>query len=207
MWRSAGQAVEPAAVNIDEMPLAAARAKAARFDYISFKPMLARDAQRAEVVNLGERGGVGADHAGAGAIESIRRALARAKAEADSRFRVVPSRNLTALLDGAALRQSALQPRTCHMQQFRHVVTPLGVFACPAHRGNPRSRFAGPKGYADPGAFGETMQAARAQIARFDAASECRQITCIYNAANWWLEDLVASGGAIEEQRAPDLFL
>ena len=156
---------------------------------------------------FGERGGVGADHAGAGAIESIRRALARAKAEADSRFRVVPSRNLTALLDGAALRQSALQPRTCHMQQFRHVVTPLGVFACPAHRGNPRSRFAGPKGYADPGAFGETMQAARAQIARFDAASECRQITCIYNAANWWLEDLVASGGAIEEQRAPDLFL
>lgn len=206
MWRSGGQAREPAAANVGEMPRAAARAKGSGFDYISFKPMLARDARRAEVVNLGG-GGTDLNSDDARAIGEIRRSLACAQAEADTRFRVVPSRNLMALLDGDALGRSSLQPRTCHMQQFRHVLTPLGVFACPAHRGNPRSRFAGPEAYADPGSSRQAVDALRAQIERFDAASECRGITCIYNEANWWLDGLVASGGAIEEMRAPDLFL
>jgi pyruvate-formate lyase-activating enzyme len=200
MWSSPGQALPPAACNVDEMPLAAALAKEHGFDYISFKPMLVRNARRAEVVNLGQPGETGA-------VQRIRDRLREAQAAAGGRFRVVPSRNLLALVDGSALERSALQPRECHMQQFRHVVSPDGVFACPAHRGNPHSRLAGPSGYAAQASFQETLRATELQIQRFNAAVECAEVTCIYNEANWWLEGLVSSGEPLQPSVAADLFL
>jgi hypothetical protein len=201
MWNSPGQAFSPVVGNVAEMPLAARLAKAHGFDYISFKPLLVRDANRAEVVNIGQPEGEKT------AIGQIRDCLRAAQSEADGRFGVVPSRNLVALLDGSARQRTALQPRECHMQQFRHVVTPDGVFACPAHRGNRSSKLAGPEGYATPEAFRETARATELQIERFDAAVECRDVTCIYNDANWWIEELLGSGQLLKPSVAADFFL
>jgi MoaA/NifB/PqqE/SkfB family radical SAM enzyme len=197
-WNSSGQTMNPAAVNVHEMPAAAVLAKEHGFDYISFKPMLVRNARRAEVVNVGRPSAV---------IEQVRDGLRRAQSAADGRFRVVPSRNLIALLDGPAPWGSGLQPRECHMQRFRHVVTPGGIYACPAHRGNRDSRFADGRGYATPEAFLETARAAELQIQRFNAAAECRDVTCIYSEANWWLEDLIEAGGPLQRFIASDFFL
>ncbi|HSW50718.1 MAG TPA: radical SAM protein [Bryobacteraceae bacterium] len=197
MWVSPGQALRPVASNVREMPLAAALAKRHGFDYISFKPMLVRSAARAEVINLGRPG----------AVDEIREFLRAAQAAADAGFRVVPSRNLLALLEGSGLERSGLQPRECHMQQFRQVVTPQGVYACPAHRGSQHSLIADCSAYTTPEAFGETARLTEIQIERFNAAAECREITCIYNDANWWLEDLVESGDPIQHLDTPDFFL
>jgi len=171
--------------------------------------MLVRNPARAEVINLDPHSREEAllTTGRTPAIEAIREGLRAAQRAADSRFRVVPSRNLLALLEGPALERSALQPRECHVQQFRQVVTPQGVFACPAHRGNERSRVAGSSAYATPEAFRETAEATQAQIQRFNAAFECREITCIYNDANWWLEDLIESGDPIQQLDAADFFL
>ncbi len=209
LWRSEGQMFTPAASNVNEMVLAARLAKASGFDYISFKPMLARGAGRAEVVNLGSRAGGGGREPGgdAEAVEQIRAALGEAQRLADAGFGVAPSRNLLALLDGSARQGAALQPRTCHMQKFRHVVTPLGVFACPAHRGNESSWVAEADAYATPDGCRRASEAAEAQIRRFDAATECREITCIYNETNWWIETLVESGEEVTPAPAADLFL
>jgi hypothetical protein len=133
--------------------------------------------------------------------------LRAAQSAADDRFRVVPSTNLVTLLDGSSQRTHALPPRQCHMQQFRQVVTPDGVYACPAHRGNRSSRFAGCGAYATPEAFLETARAMDLQIERFDAAAECRDVTCIYSEANWWLEALVESGQPLDPCVAADFFL
>jgi hypothetical protein len=201
MWHSPGQPFSPVVSNVREMAAAAVLAKEHGFDYISFKPMLVRDPQRAEVVNLGQPG---RDTA---ALREIHDGLRAAQSVAGGCFRVVPSRNLMALLEGSALERSALQPAECHMQQFRQVLTPDGVFACPAHRGNQDSRFAGCSGYRTPEAFRETACAAELQIQRFNAAVECRHVTCIYNEANWWLEDLVESGQPLQRSVAADFFL
>jgi organic radical activating enzyme len=200
MWQAPGQPFNPAVTNVREMRQAAVLAKEHGFDYISFKPMLVRNADRAEVVNCA---GVEAT----ATLGEIRDNLGAAQSVADSRFRVVPSRNLVALLDGHGLQRSALQPNECHMQYFRQVVSPTGVFACPAHRGNEGSRLAGCDAYATWEAFQETYQATQVQIQRFNAFTACREITCIYNDANWWLEELVASGQPVQGLAASDFFL
>lgn len=205
IWASPGQTVSPVADNVFEMHRAAVLAREHGFDYISFKPMLARDSRRAEIVNLGRLECDGTPEQTA--IGDIRDCLREAQAVAGPGFRVVPSRNLLALLDGAALERSARQPSQCHVQQFRHVVTPNGIFACPAHRGNAGSRLADCSGYSTPEAFDDTARATEAQIGRFDAAVECSGVTCIYNAANWWLEELVQSGQPLQSSAAADFFL
>jgi pyruvate-formate lyase-activating enzyme len=207
MWQAPGQRFSPAATNVHEMGQAAVLAKEYGFDYISFKPLLVRNADRAEVVNC-----TGASLQGTGAEETaalgkIRENLGAAQSVADTRFRVVPSRNLVALLDGHGLERSALQPSECHMQYFRQVVSPTGVFACPAHRGNPGSRLAGCDAYATVEAFQETSRATQLQIQRFNAFAACREITCIYNDANWWLEELIESGQPVQRLAASDFFL
>jgi hypothetical protein len=201
MWNSPGQRFRPVAGNVREMPAAARLAKEHGFDYISFKPMLVRSAERGEIVNVGQ------PHRSLPGIHEIRDSLRAAQSMADSRFKVVPSRNLMALLDGSALERSALQPVECHMQQFRQVLTPDGIFACPAHRGNAGSRVTDSAGYATPTAFQETAQATELQMRRFDASVQCREITCIYNDVNWWLEDLIESGEPLQHTAAGDFFL
>ena len=204
-WISPGQRCSPVAVNAGEMGQAAALARQHGFDYISFKPMLVRDSARAEVINLGRPGEVGA--AEREALEEIRRGLLAAEACAGNGFRVVPSTNLAALLNGSLFEQSVAQPRECHMQQFRHVVSPAGIFACPAHRGNGASRLASETGYAAAEHWRETATAVERQIRRFDASVECRHIACIYNQTNWWLEGLLTHQQTVEPLAAPDLFL
>ncbi|MCX6619982.1 MAG: radical SAM protein [Acidobacteria bacterium] len=204
MWSSPGQAQRPVVTNVHEMAGAAALAKRYGFDYISFKPMLVRNASRAEVVNAGEPGRNPADLA---AIDEIRACLGDALCVADARFRVVPSSNLVALLEEPGLERRVSQPGECHMQQFRQVITPDGVVACPAHRGNRSSLLADQAGYATPEAFRETVRATATQIQSFNAAVECDGVTCIYQEANWWLEHLIVSGQPVTPLAARDFFL
>jgi organic radical activating enzyme len=209
MWHAPGQRSSPAVTNVHEMRQAAVLAKEHGFDYISFKPMLVRNADRAEVVNCAgaQLQGTSAGVEETAALGRIRENLGAAQIMADSRFRVVPSRNLVALLDGHGLERNALQPNECHMQYFRQVVSPTGVFACPAHRGNESSRLAGCDAYATLDAFQNTFRATQLQIQRFNAFAACREITCIYNDANWWLEELVESGQPVQRLAASDFFL
>ena len=68
------------------------------------------------------------------------------------------------------------------MQAFRQVVSPLGLWNCPAHRGVAKARIAGRDGFADAAAADATAGDVAALLDRFDAATECREVTCLYNA-------------------------
>jgi hypothetical protein len=193
--------------NVGEMALAADLAKAHGFDYISFKPMLVRNEERAEVVNIGRSPDKPRPIVPASIIEEIRVGLRRAEATGGPSFRVVPSKNLIAMLQESGFERSRQQPRECHMQHFRQVLTPAGVFACPAHRGNGRSRIGERTAYCAADGFPGAVEATHAQIRRFDAAVECREMACIYNDANWWMEDLLESGEELTPGAAADLFL
>ena len=61
------------------------------------------------------------------------------------------STNLRVLEQGS-WRDFTRQPRTCHMQALRQVLTPMGIFNCPAHRGVEKARVGGADAFASDGA-------------------------------------------------------
>jgi len=176
----------PVVENLDEIPLAARRARDAGFDYVSFKPFLTRRANGSEVMDPSQ-----ADARLDEVVRRIRARVEEAKALASPTFRVVESTNLR-VLESGTWRDLTRQPRTCHLQALRQVLTPLGLFNCPAHRGAPKARIAGRDAYADAAAFARTTAATAAILDRFDASHECAEVTCLYHGANWWLEHAIA---------------
>ena len=206
-WRGAHRGTEHVIENLDEMALATQRARDAGFDYISFKPFLQRAEQGAEVLEPRE-----AAEGYSAIIQRIEEQLEKAHALQSSSFRVVSSTNLRVLMS-PDWRVFSDQPRVCHMQALRQVVSPLGVFNCPAHRGIDKARIGGsdawtPSNGAPPSALEGTSQL----IDSFDAHVECREVTCLYHPVNHWIEQLISgkefvadSPDATEDQ--PDFFL
>jgi MoaA/NifB/PqqE/SkfB family radical SAM enzyme len=194
VWAGAERAPgAPLVDNVDEMERAARLARDAGFDYVSFKPYLARAPEGAEVMDP-----AGAREAHARLLARIDRGLAAARTLESPGFRVLESTNL-ALLRSGRWRDWTKQPRTCHMQALRQVLSPLGVYNCPAHRGVPKARLADRDGYAGAARAHATNAALAGLLGRFDASHECREVTCLYNATNWWLERAVDDPAALGE--------
>lgn len=186
-WRGGSRGDVKIVENIHEMVAAAARAQDSGFDYISFKPFLERQADGSEVMDPGK-----VEQTLQAVIARIQQSLQQAREHAAARpgFRVLASTNLRELMAGT-WRDATHQPRTCHMQMLRQVVTPLGTFNCPAHRGVAKARVGGKDLWAVPPAGQhETTRL----LDGFDASVECREVTCLYHGTNWWLEELIASG-------------
>ncbi|MBL6720864.1 MAG: radical SAM protein [Planctomycetes bacterium] len=189
-WEGAQRDDEQIFENIDEIVLAAERAKASGFHYIGFKPVLTRTEDGAEVMDPASMEAHVAEVAA-----RIRTEVERAKELADGEFQVFESINLR-LLEQGSWEEATRQPRTCHMQALRQVLSPLGLFNCPAHRGVDKARIGAARAWAD----GEAGEASRASTAAlldtFDASTECAQVTCLYHSVNWWIEGLVADPDA-----------
>ncbi len=185
VWSGASRDDEEICENIHEIVQATERAKRYGFDYISLKPILEREADGAEVMDPAK-----ARSQIAAVVKRIRTEVDRAKRMADASFSVYESINLRVLEQGN-WKEFTRQPRTCHMQALRQVLTPTGLYNCPAHRGVPKANLAGPTAYKSE----QDATATGAGLARvlddFDASHECRNVTCIYNGVNWWLEKLV----------------
>lgn len=203
VWSGASRDEHALNENIHEIVMAAERAKAAQFDYIAFKPILERQADGAEVMNPEK-----AEAREREVVAEIRRQVDLAKELATDTFQVFESTNLRMLEDGS-WRDSTRQPKTCHMQALRQVLTPTGVYNCPAHRGVDKATVGPKEAYAGPERAAETGQAVAALLDRFDASHECRNVTCLYHDVNWWIEGLVeGADGTIEPaEETGDFFL
>ena len=196
---------QPLCPNIDEMPPAARLAGMHAFDYISFKPCLIRlkDSQRESLL----------DREDAREEKRIREAvednLGKARRAAGDRLKILTSVNLRALL-GNELGDLKKQPGRCHMQFFSTVVSPTGIFHCPAFRGVAKAQIAGPGGYAGKEAFEETQRTLSRSLETFHAGQECSVIACFYHHANWWVENCIQSEGTpdnIEPAEDDNFFL
>ncbi|MEK7194218.1 MAG: radical SAM protein [Patescibacteria group bacterium] len=175
--------------NIHEIVGATRLAKQSGFSYISFKPFLTRFQDGAEVMDPSVM--VNTEKT----LDQISAAVLEAKTLEDERFLVLESTNLRVLMTGN-WREFTRQPKTCHMMAFRQVLSPLGVFHCPAKRGVENARVAGKDAYTTSHQI-ETHRALSIMLEDFDASSECAEITCLYNPANWWLEELIRSDDQI----------
>ncbi len=190
-WRGSQRDDVKVIENIHEMLMGAERARNAGFDYISYKPFLERTPEGSEVLDP------------ASVEAELQATLRRIVASIDEArqlerpgFRVMESTNLRLLIDGS-WRNYTKQPKTCHMQALRQVLTPLGLYNCPAHRGVPKARIDEATAYSTEAKAETTAAETAAILDRFDASHECRDVTCLYNGTNWWLEELVASEGAL----------
>jgi len=194
VWEGIAVNGRPLRHNLDEMDIAARLAADHGFDYISFKPCLIRqqDSQKESLL----------DKADEGAEQRIREAieakLAQARNAVEGRIKVLTSVNLRALLAGQ-LADLKHQPRRCHMQFFSTVVTPNGIFHCPAFRGVAKAKVAGPAGYAGKPAYEETQRTLARSIASFNADQECSVIACFYHHTNWWVENFIHTGKRPED--------
>ncbi len=182
VWTGASRDDEELCENIHEIVLATERAKRYGFDYISLKPILEREADGAEVMDPDK-----AKSETEVVVGRIRAEVDRAKRLTDETFGVYESINLRVLEQGN-WHEFTHQPRTCHMQALRQVLTPTGLYNCPAHRGVAKARVSGATAYRDEQQAAATGAGLTRILDDFDASHECKNVTCIYNGVNWWLQ-------------------
>ncbi|MDP3661499.1 MAG: radical SAM protein [bacterium] len=190
--------------NIHEMAIATKLARESGFSYISFKAFLNRYPDGGEVMDMEAMADIDRT------ITTIRTSLADARRFETENFRIVESTNLRVLLD-KKWSSFMRQPQVCHMQAFRHVLSPLGIFNCPAKRGVPQARL----GNKDAFSGKEKADAAEKSVAEhldsFNAEKECSHITCLYSLANWRIEEAIrgeiAIDSALTTSEETDMFL
>lgn len=169
--------------NIHEVPLAAQLARDSGFSYISYKAFLAKDGDTETMDADAMKDRVQT-------LLNIKAAIAEAKKYERPGFHLLESTNLKLLIENR-WQKFTRQPHVCHVTPFRLVLSPLGFFNCPANRGKENARIAGPDCFASEEKIGATLSALAGIIESFDAKSECAKVTCLYNSANWALEDYV----------------
>ena len=180
--------------NLDEMAKSVELAREFCFDYVSFKPCLVRfhESQRETLLKNVEK------TKEEEIISKIRGHLQEARRLARDQIKLLESSNLKAMLNRET-DQIKRQPKRCHMQFFRTVVTPFGIFHCPAFRGVEEARIGEPDGYLSKADFEVCLRRTAKSILTFDAEEECKDVGCFYNRTNWWLEEFIHSREGIHE--------
>ncbi len=205
-WRGAFVNDTHIVENLHEIVEATRLARESRFSYIAFKPFLTREeAYNAEVIDIEDRDGHMRD-----VIERIEAQLEQARPLATDDFRVIETTGLKAMLRGEC-RTLARQPRECHMQFFRQVLSPLGLYNCPVYRNQPHGKLGDKHANADEAGFMQTRQQTAQSIREFNATTTCEKVTCLYNDVNWWIEKLIENPQELDRLQAaggaPDYFL
>ena len=183
--------------NIDEIVAATKRARDYGFSYISLKPFLTRRPDGSEVMD-------------AAALEDLDRTVQRIRAAVDEAktyetddFRVTESINLRVLEQGN-WKDFTEQPSMCHMQALRQVLSPLGLYNCPAHRGVDRAQIGPRDAWADDEQRATSTASTANMLEGFDASKECSEVTCLYHSVNWWLEDVIAERAELSQADASE---
>lgn len=180
-----GHALTP---NINEMSEAARLADLHSFDYVSFKPCLIRQ-QKSQKESLLEK----SDQEQEQRIrETIQHNLKTAQDAVRNNLKILTSVNLRALLNNQ-LSELKNQPTRCHMQFFNTVITPSGIFRCPAFRGVDQAKIGPCEGYTSQSNFEKTSRNLAREIQNYDSHEECKVVACFYNHVNWWVENIIKS--------------
>lgn len=205
-WRGAEINDTSIVENLHEIAQAAKLARDNQFDYISFKPFLTRDeVNNAEVIDINAKANLD------DIIDRIQAQVDEAMTYADDTFRVLQSTGLKAMLRRQT-QTLARQPRQCHMQFFRQVLSPLGLYNCPVYRNQEHGRLGDKNANADDLAYDATRAVTADLVKNFNATVTCEKVTCLYNDVNWWIEKLIANPDQLarlewDESAEPDYFL
>ncbi|MFC1588220.1 radical SAM protein [Planctomycetota bacterium] len=185
-WRGALYGDVKIVENIDKMVAATRLARANHFDYIAFKPFLVRAvSNQAELLGIDKESEVFEN-----IIATIRGNIDQARELESDDFKIFESNNLRVLEEGN-FRDYTRQPENCHMAFFRQVLSPLGLFNCPACRRVDKARIGDMDVYNTAANFAATQINMSKVLFGFNAAHECQEVTCLYNKANWFIDELI----------------
>ena len=192
--------------NLHEIARAAKLARDNEFSYISFKPFLTRDElNNAEVIDIKVQKNL------TDTINRIQAQIDEAVLLESDTFKVHRSTGLKAMLQGKT-QSLGKQPQQCHMQFFRQVLSPLGLFNCPVYRNQDHGRLGDKNAAADELAYEATRGVTAKLVKTFNATSNCEKVTCLYNDVNWWIERLIDNPAELDALKTdtsstPDYFL
>lgn len=189
VWEGIDVNGSPLRPNIDEIHETVELAKQYGFDYVSLKPCLVKQEESRRETLLDQVNKADEEEI----VKEIKAAIQKAREVAGDEVKILESVNLRAMLENRTERIKK-QPRMCHMQFFRTVVTPSGIFHCPALRGAEEAKIGESSGYMTEEQLVGTLQNTARSILAFDAAKECGRVGCFYHDTNWWLEEFIRSG-------------
>ena len=174
--------------NLDEISATAHLAKKHKFNYLALKAFLDRDDEEHSEI-------IGIDRSSSNYDELVKKILYNineAKKLETPDFKIRVSTNLRALCDGSA-EDYKKQPSECHITYFRQVLGIRGISICPSYRDvdkKPQAKIGGMDAY-----LPENSEETRLNLAKiiheFDSSNHCRNVVCMYNGANWFIEDLI----------------
>ena len=90
------------------------------------------------------------------------------------------------------------------MQFFRQILSPFGVFNCPVYRNVSQATIGDKNAYSDEKLSANTTFNTLKLIDKFNATKECKDVTCLYNHANWFIEDLIKNPHKLDELEAKE---
>ena len=205
-WRGANINDTNIVENLHEIEMAARLARDSQFNYISFKPFLTRDElNNAEVIDIKHQDNL------KDIVERIQQQVDAASTLQTDDFKVHQSTGLKAMLQGRT-QTLAKQPQQCHMQFFRQVLSPLGLFNCPVYRNQDHGRLGDKNANAGVQAYDATRGVTADLVKNFNATVSCEKVTCLYNDVNWWIERLIDNPEQLQQLQTdtsadPDYFL
>lgn len=205
-WRGAFINDTKIVENLHEISMATRLARDSQFDYISFKPFLTRDElNNAEVIDIHHEKGI------QDTLSRIQAQIDEAVELQNDSFKVHQSTGLKAMLQGRT-QTLAKQPQQCHMQFFRQVLSPLGLYNCPVYRNQEHGYLGGKNANADELSYEATRATTADLVKNFNATTSCEKVTCLYNDVNWWIESLIENPMEIDKLQTdtgadPDYFL
>lgn len=179
--------------NIEEIPEAVHKANQYGFDFVSFKPCLIRlqDTHKESLLGSEDEGQKRK------LKRAIKKYLSQAEAAAKDSVKILQSVNLKAIMDNKVddLKQ---QPSVCHMQLFNTVLSPIGIFHCPAFRGVDKAKVGDSDGYSSDKMLDLTLNNTCKSLSTFKAAEECSEVGCFYHHVNWWIDEFVRSNQDVD---------
>lgn len=172
--------------NIKEIVPAAKLAKENGFSYLSLKPFISPEGERATVIPPAD-------------LEKIKAEIREAKKLEDENFKVVESINLLCFYDKALAKIMQRQPKTCHAGFFRSVVIPAGVFSCSLWRGFASTKISKTNQKINKDYYKVLYRNRAKLLETFNAQKNCKSVSCLYAPLNCWIEDLINSPQKIKE--------
>ncbi len=183
--------------NINEIPIATKLAKKSGFDYISFKPCMIKiftthyeSLAHCESKKFQDT-----------ILKRIKEKIKQAEKIAAGKIKVVTTQNLRAIF-GEASEAFQSQPRHCHIQIFRHILTPIGIYHCPAYRGFDKAKIGEYDGALTKKQLAKTISNNYRNLINFNPRKQCKGVVCFYNQTNRWIEDFIKSGKDVNEIEA-----
>lgn len=163
--------------NIKEISQAAKLAKENGFTYFSAKPFINPEGTRAtEMI--------------AKNLEEIKEQIKKARELEDENFKIIESVNLLCFYDEDLKKAMQNQPKICHVQFFRLVVTPAGIFQCSLWRGFDNAKIIDTNQEVTDSYYQKLCQNRMKMINNFNAKEICKDVACLYAPLNYWIEGL-----------------